>query len=94
MAYDPATPPLIEQWAINIGETQPIAGSWLHAIAKRYGANTTKGDLLSNIAAKLGVDLTKSTGDHYQDIALKLKSTAQSHQGSWLSTIVKLTTPA
>ena len=94
MAYDPATPPLIEQWANNIGETQPIQGSWIETIATKYGAEYRTGDRLADIAVKLGVDLRTSKGDHYQDIALKLKSTAQSHQGSWLSTIVKLTTPA
>jgi len=94
MAYDPATPPLIEQWANNIDVFKPVDGSWIEGIAQKYGAPYKTGDRLADIAAKLGVDLTKSTGDHYQDIALKLKSTAQSHQGSWLSTIVKLTTPA
>ena len=94
MAYDPATPPLIEQWANNIGETQPIQGSWIEAIATKYGAAYRTGDRLADIAAKLGVDLRTSKGDHYQDIALKLDSRARPYQGSWLATIVLLTTPA
>lgn len=82
---------LIEQWAINIGATQPIAGSWLHAIAKRYGANTTKGDLLSNIAAILKA--TPKYGDIYHDIADKLGDGTPLN-GSYLERIVQLTTPA
>jgi hypothetical protein len=86
-----ATPPLIEQWAINIGATEPIAGSWLHAIAVKYGANTTKPDLLSNIAAKLGA--TPKYGDIYHDIAAKLGNGTPLN-GSYLERIVQLTTPA
>ena len=93
MGYEPATPPLIEQWANNIGVIQPIQGSWIEALAKKYGASepSKTGDRLADIAQAIGVDLKKSTGDHYQDIALKLNSNSQSYQGSWLATIVKLT---
>jgi len=82
---------LIEQWAINIGATEPIAGSWLHAIAIKIGANTTKGDLLSNIAAKLGA--TNKEGDLYHSIAVKLGNGTPLN-GSYLERIVQLTTPA
>jgi hypothetical protein len=86
-----ATPPLIEQWANNIGVTQPVGGSWLNAIALKIGANTTKGDLLSNIASKLGA--TNKEGDLYHSIAVKLGNGTPLN-GSYLERIVKLTTPA
>lgn len=88
---DLATPPLIEQWANNIGVTQPEGGSWLNAIALKIGANTTKGDLLSNIAAKLGA--TNKEGDLYHSIAIKLGDGTPLN-GSYLERIVQLTTPA
>jgi hypothetical protein len=93
MPYDPATPPLIEQWANNIGETQPIQGSWIEAIAQKYGAPPKYGDRLADIAAKLGVDIIMSKGDHYQDIADKLGNGTPLN-GSYLDRIVQLTTPA
>ena len=89
-----ATPPLIEQWAVNIGANQPIEGSWIEAIAKKYEAPKLTGDRLADIASKLGVDLRLSSGDHYQDIAKKLNSRAAAYEGSWLGSIVRITTPA
>lgn len=82
---------LIEQWAVNIGVTEPSGGSWLNAIAIKIGANTTKGDLLSNIATKLGA--TNTEGDLYHSIALKLGNGTPLN-GSYLERIVQLTTPA
>ena len=85
-----ATPPLIEQWANNLGITEPSGGSWLNAIAVNINANTTKGDLLSNIATKLGA--VNKEGDLYHSIATKLGNGTPLN-GSYLERIVKLTTP-
>lgn len=88
---DLATPPLIEQWAVNIGVTQPEGGSFLNAIALKIGANTTKGDLLSNIATALGA--SNKDGDLYHSIAAALGD-GKPLNGSYLERIVQLTTPA
>ena len=97
MGYVRATPPLIEQWANNLGITTCKYGSWLETIAVvgyNLDPNTSRtGDRLADIAVGLGVNLRLSKGDHYQDIALKIKSTAKPIDGSWLATIVYLTTP-
>ena len=82
---------LIEQWAVNIGVTQPEGGSFLNAIALKLGANTTKGDLLSNIADALGA--SNKDGDLYHSIAAALGDGTPLN-GSYLERIVQLTTPA
>jgi hypothetical protein len=86
-----ATPPLIEQWAINIGATEPIGGSWIEAIAQQYEAPEVHGDRLADIAAVLGAII--QYGDHYQSIAEKLGDETPLN-GSYLERIVQLTTPA
>jgi hypothetical protein len=88
-----ATPPLIEQWANNIEVTEPIYGSWIEAIAQKYGAQEVTGDRLADIAIKLGVKLNSSTGDHYHDICIELGNNNPLN-GSYLERIVQLTTPA
>lgn len=90
MGYVTATPPLIEQWANNLGITQCKKGSWLEEIAVKIGANTTKGSLIDNIANKLGA--TPKYGDRYHDIASKLGNGTPLN-GSYLERIVELTTP-
>jgi hypothetical protein len=93
MAYDPATPPLIEQWANNIDVFKPVDGSWIEGIAQKYGATPKYGDRLLDIYSKLSGDDHSKYGDHYQDIAAKLGDDTPLN-GSYLERIVQLTTPA
>ena len=89
-----ATPPLIEQWALNIGVTEPIAGSWIEAIAYYY-TNSTKskfGDKLMDIYNSISGSKKSKYGDHYQDIAAALGDYTPLN-GSYLERIVQLTTP-
>lgn len=88
-----ATLPLIEKWANNIQVTEPVNGSWIEAIAKKYKAPEVTGDRLADIAIKLGVDLNSSTGDHYHDICIALGNNNPLN-GSYLARIVQITTPA
>lgn len=84
---------LIEQWAINIGVTQPYQGSWIEAIAKRYGAPAKFGDRLMDIYNAISGGEVSKYGDLYQDIAASLGD-EKPLNGSYLERIVQLTTPA
>lgn len=84
---------LIEQWAVNIGVTQPKGGSWIEAIAIKYGAPAKYGDRLMDIYAKISGASKSKYGDHYQDIAAALGDDTPLN-GSYLERIVQLTTPA
>ena len=88
-----ATPPLIEQWANNIGVTQPEGGSWIEAIAIKYGAPAKYGDRLMDIYSAIAGDENVKYGDLYHDIAAVLGD-GHPLNGSYLERIVQLTTPA
>jgi hypothetical protein len=85
-------PPLLEKWANNIGVTKNLHGSWIESIAVKYKAAAKTGNRLLDIASVIGA--SKSNPDLYQSIAQKLGGNRiKTINGSWLATIVKLTTP-
>jgi len=82
---------LIEQWANNIGATEPVNGSWIKAIASSYNAILVNDNILLDIAIKLRTSDTN--GDLYQSIAIKISNNQNIEplNGSWLERIVQLT---
>ena len=82
---------LIQDWANNIGATQPVNGSWINAIAERYRVIQTNDNILLDIAIKLRVPNTN--GNLYQSIAIKISNNINVAplNGSWLARIVELT---
>ena len=84
---------LIEQWANNLGATEPINGSWINAIANEYGATNTNNNTLLDIAIQLGA--SNVNGNLYQSIAIKLTNKVDMTpiNGSYLARIVETTIP-
>lgn len=82
---------LIQQWANNIGVTNPINGSWIESIARAYNVTLTNNNILLDIAIRLKADTTRA--NLYQAIAIKLSNNANITplNGSWLARIVELT---
>ncbi len=82
---------LIQQWANNIGATEPFKGSWMSAIANSYGVTPANDNLLLDISIKLRA--ANLNGNLYQSIAIKLANNqgVQPLNGSWLARIVQLT---
>lgn len=83
---------LIEQWANNIGATQPVNGSWIEAIALSYNAPKIHDNRLLDIARALRA--LPLNGNIYHSIAIKISNNSNvlPLNGSWLSRIVQLTT--
>ena len=90
-----ATPPLIEQWANNLGLTKVEYGSWIDTIAYYYtqSIDSKFGDKLMDIFNSISSASKSNYGDHYQDIASALGDETPLN-GSYLERIVQLTTPA
>ena len=84
---------LIQDWANNIGVTEPDNGSWINAIAKRLNVIQVNDNILLDIAIKLRAN--DLNGNLYQSIALKLANNQRVEplNGSWLARIVELTEP-
>jgi len=84
---------LIQDWANNLGATQPDNGSWINAIAKRLNVIQANDNILLDIALKLRAN--DLNGNLYQSIAIKLANNQgiQPLNGSWLARIVELTEP-
>jgi|LakMenEpi03Aug12_release.lakeMendotaPanAssembly.Ray.scaffolds.fasta_scaffold1539061_2 hypothetical protein len=82
---------LIQDWANNIGVTEPLNGSWINAIAEAYRAIRVNDNILLDIAIKLRAN--NLNGNLYQSIAIKLSNNQgiQPLNGSWLARIVELT---
>ena len=82
---------LIQDWANNVGATQPVNGSWINAIAERYRVIQTNDNILLDIAIKLRAQNTN--GNLYQSIAIILANNQgiKPLNGSWLAKIVELT---
>lgn len=90
-----ATPPLIEQWANNLGLPKIEYGSWIDTIAYYYtnSLDSKFGDKLMDIYNAISGGEVSKYGDLYQDIAASLGD-EKPLNGSYLERIVKLTTPA
>ena len=84
---------LIEQWANNIGVTEPVNGSWIEAIRIEINALQNTYNTIFAIGKRIGI--TSDTGDYYHDIAIKLSNNehVKPLNGSYLERIVDLTTP-
>ena len=82
---------LIQDWANNIGVTEPLNGSWINAIARKYLVVQANDNILLDIALKLRVPNTN--GNLYQSIAIKISNNINVAplNGSWLARIVELT---
>ena len=82
---------LIQDWANNIGVTEPLNGSWINAIARKYLVVQANDNILLDIALKLRAN--NLNGNLYQSIAIKLANNQgiQPLNGSWLARIVELT---
>lgn len=82
---------LIQDWANNIGATQPVNGSWINAIAQTYNAIQVNDNILLDIAIKLRAN--DLNGNLYQSIAIKISKNVNVSplNGSWLARIVELT---
>jgi len=85
---------LIEQWANNIGVTEPVNGSWIEAIAISYESQLIYDNTLLSIKLDLAGEGV-NTGNLYHDIAIALSNNenVKLKNGSYLERIVDLTTP-
>jgi hypothetical protein len=76
----------LKEWAIALGLSQPLNGSWIQAISDDYGSASGSTSYLQAITKNLGISEV-SNGSHIQSIAEHYGAT-EPLNGSWLFYII------
>jgi predicted small secreted protein len=82
-----STLPLIQQFANDLGITQPVNGSWIQAIAQYYDPAEATDDWMATWANAIGVT-TPVNGSWIQAICFSVNIT-EPVNGSWWQALVE-----